>query len=282
MFEQINNPSLALGKGYADTFVKAQGLALAGLERITELNLKAFEAQVKASVDFWSEAAEVRDFEGVKAIWPKGVALAKESAEKLYANGQEVAGVSAKTSEAIGTLAKGSFENTSETISQAGQCRQEGRRRPLSFSFPRERRGHDLPYRDCACFEAGRKSGLFFAGHGGSVCRDCRSKSRRGHEWPVRRSIGVPDADGHFPLPPLPCGSEMQEQIPALSQMAGITGTSAHQTPTNISHVTVGGNCRSKFRDGHAQRGCDNMSRNAARQQSRGLEPAPPRPQHPI
>jgi phasin family protein len=118
MFEQINNPSLALGKGYADTFVKAQGLTLAGLERITELNLKAFEASVKASVDFWSEAAEVRDFEGVKAIWPKGVQLAKESAEKLYANGQEVAGVSAKTSEAIGSLAKGSFESTSETITR--------------------------------------------------------------------------------------------------------------------------------------------------------------------
>lgn len=118
MFEQINNPSLALGKGYADTFVKAQGLALAGLERITELNMKAFEAHMKASVEFMSEAVEVRDFEGVKAIWPKGVQLAKESAEKLYANGQEVAGVSAKTSEAIGSLAKGSFETTNETITK--------------------------------------------------------------------------------------------------------------------------------------------------------------------
>ena len=118
MFEQINNPSLALGKGYADTFVKAQGLALAGLERITELNLKAFEAHMKASVEFMSEAAEVRDFEGVKAIWPKGVQMAKESAEKLYANGQEVANVSAKTSEAIGSLAKGSFETTNETITK--------------------------------------------------------------------------------------------------------------------------------------------------------------------
>ena len=118
MFEQINTPSMALGKGYADAFVKAQGIALAGLERITELNLKAFEDRVKASVDFWSEAAEVRDFEGVKAIWPKGVQLAKESAEKLYANGQELAGVSAKTGEAIGSLAKGSFESTNETITK--------------------------------------------------------------------------------------------------------------------------------------------------------------------
>ena len=118
MFEQINSQSLALGKSYADAFVKAQGLALEGFERITELNLKTFEERVKASVDFWSEAAEVRDLEGVKSIWPKGVQLAKESAEKLYANGQEVFGVSLKTTEAIGSLAKGSFENTSETITK--------------------------------------------------------------------------------------------------------------------------------------------------------------------
>ena len=118
MFEQINTQSLALGKSYADAFVKAQGLALSSFERITELNLKTFEDRVKASVDFWSEAAEVRDFEGVKAIWPKGVQLAKESAEKLYATSQEVFGVSLKTSEAIGSLAKGSLETTNETIAK--------------------------------------------------------------------------------------------------------------------------------------------------------------------
>lgn len=118
MFEQINSQSLALGKSYADTFVKAQGLALAGFERITELNLKTFEERIKASVEFWSEAAEVRDLEGAKAIWPKGVQLAKESAEKFYANSQEVLGVSLKTSEAIGSLAKGSFETTNETITK--------------------------------------------------------------------------------------------------------------------------------------------------------------------
>ncbi|MBO9662015.1 phasin family protein [Dokdonella sp.] len=118
MFEQINSQSLALGKSYADTFVKAQGLALAGFERITELNLKTFEERIKASVEFWSEAAEVRDLEGAKAIWPKGMQLAKENAEKFYANTQEVLGVSVKTSEAIGALAKGSFETTNETITK--------------------------------------------------------------------------------------------------------------------------------------------------------------------
>ena len=118
MFEQLNNQSLTLGKSYADAFVKAQGLALAGFERITELNVKTFEDRVKASVEFWTEASEVRDLDAAKAISAKGVQLAKESAEKLYANSQEVLGVSLKTSEAIGSLAKGSFENTSEAFAK--------------------------------------------------------------------------------------------------------------------------------------------------------------------
>jgi hypothetical protein len=73
---------------------------------------------MKASVDFWSEAAEVRDMEGAKAIWPKGLQLAKESAEKLYSTSQEVFGESLKATEAMGSLAKGSFESTNETITK--------------------------------------------------------------------------------------------------------------------------------------------------------------------
>ena len=116
MFEQMNSQSMALGKGYTDAFVKAQSLMMAGFERITELNLKTFEDRLKASVEFWSEAAEIRDLESAKTIWPKSVALAKESAEKIYANSQEVLGVSMKTSEAIGSLAKGSMQSTNDTI----------------------------------------------------------------------------------------------------------------------------------------------------------------------
>lgn len=116
MFDQINIQPLALSKSYTDAFVKAQGLALAGFERITELNLKTFEDRVKASVDFWSEAAEVRDIEAAQAFWPKSAQFVKESAEKLYANGQEILGISLKTSEAIGALAKTSFEATSKQV----------------------------------------------------------------------------------------------------------------------------------------------------------------------
>jgi phasin family protein len=118
MYEQFNSQLLALGKNFADATVKAQGLTLAGFERIADLQLKAVENHLNASTAFWSEAAEVRDLEGAKAIWPKGVQLAKDSAEKLYSTNQEVLAVTLKTNEALGNLLKGSFEATNETVAR--------------------------------------------------------------------------------------------------------------------------------------------------------------------
>jgi len=89
-----------------------------GLERIADLQLKALEKNVSATVEFWSEAAEVRDFDAMKAFWPKGVNLVKETTEKLYANSQEVFGVTLKTTEALGQLAKGSFEVANDNFTK--------------------------------------------------------------------------------------------------------------------------------------------------------------------
>ena len=118
MFEQINSQSLALGKSYADTFVKAQSLTLESFERITGVQLKALENRVNAAVEFWTEASEIRDFDGARAMWPKGVQLAKENAEKIYATGQEVIGIALKTGDALGALVKGSYETTNNTIAK--------------------------------------------------------------------------------------------------------------------------------------------------------------------
>ena len=118
MYEQSNSQFLSLGKTFADAAVKAQGVALAGFEKIADVQLKAVEKQVNASSAFWSEASEIRDFDGAKAIWPKGVALAKESAEKLYNTNQELLGITLKTNEALGNLIKGSFEATNETVTK--------------------------------------------------------------------------------------------------------------------------------------------------------------------
>lgn len=118
MFDQINSQAMAFGKSYSDTIVKMQSLTMESCERIAALQMKAFENRLNATVQFCSEASEVRDFEGAKAIWPKGIQLAKENAETLYATGQEVVGVTLKTNEAIGDLVKGSIANASDTVAR--------------------------------------------------------------------------------------------------------------------------------------------------------------------
>ena len=118
MYEQINTQFLAIGKSFADNAFKAHSLAVEGFERITELQLKTLENRVTATVEFWSEAAEVRDFDALKSFWPKGVNLVKETNEKFYANGQEVFGLGMKTAEALGQLAKGSFEAANENFNK--------------------------------------------------------------------------------------------------------------------------------------------------------------------
>ena len=97
MSEYFNTQAIALSKSFTDAAFKAHTLAIEGLERVTNLQLKAVESRVAATVDFFSEAAEIRDFDGLKAIWPKGVNLVKENAEKMYASNQEVFGVTVKT-----------------------------------------------------------------------------------------------------------------------------------------------------------------------------------------
>jgi len=118
MYEQINSQFLALSKSFTDTAFKAHSLAVEGFERITDLQLKTLENRVNATVEFFAEAAEVRDFDGLKTIFPKGVSLAKETTEKLYANGQEVFSLAVKTSEALGQLAKGSIESANESFTK--------------------------------------------------------------------------------------------------------------------------------------------------------------------
>jgi len=119
MFEQFNSKqAINLSKQFADTAFKAQGLALASIERAFDLQLKTFENRVNAAVEFATEAADVRDIEGVKTLFPKSAALAKDSAEKYYATSQELVGITVKTGEAIGDLIRGSIESANESVIQ--------------------------------------------------------------------------------------------------------------------------------------------------------------------
>ena len=119
MFEQFNSKqAINLSKQFADTAFKAQGLALAGIERAFDLQLKTFENRVNAAVEFATEAAEVRDIEGVRTLFPKSVAIAKDSAEKYYSTSQELVGISVKTGEAISDLIRGTIESANESVTQ--------------------------------------------------------------------------------------------------------------------------------------------------------------------
>lgn len=114
MFDQINPQFATLTKQFADSALKANSLALANFEQLVGLQLKTVESRVNATVAFFGEAAEVRDMEAAKAFFPKGINLARESAEQFYGVGQEAMGQTLKTSEAIGALVRNQFETATE------------------------------------------------------------------------------------------------------------------------------------------------------------------------
>ena len=79
------------------------------------MQLKAFEKNIDATTAYFTELAEVRDVEAYKTVFPKGLQIAKDNAERVAAASQEVIGLTLKTNEAIGQLAKSQFEAVSET-----------------------------------------------------------------------------------------------------------------------------------------------------------------------
>ncbi|MBB5015465.1 phasin family protein [Rehaibacterium terrae] len=119
MYEQINAQFVSMTKQMADSALKASALAFENFERVVGLQIKTAEDRINANIAFLGEAAEVRDFEGLKTIWPKGVQLAKENAERFYGAQQEAVGQTLKTQEAIGQLIKAQFEAAGEQVAKA-------------------------------------------------------------------------------------------------------------------------------------------------------------------
>jgi Phasin protein len=118
MFEQINSQVLNASKQFADAAFKAQGIAFEGFEKAINVQVKAVENRWNATLEFFGEAAEVNSPEAIKAFLPKGVALARETAEKNYATTQELVNVSVKTGEALTSLVKGQFESANEAFTK--------------------------------------------------------------------------------------------------------------------------------------------------------------------
>jgi hypothetical protein len=109
-FGNAQSQFAAATRQFADVAGQINRLALENAEAAFGLQLATFEENVNAAFGFWNDLADVRDIDGAKAVWPKGVQLARESMERSVGTGQEVFGRTVKTNEAIAQVAKGQLE----------------------------------------------------------------------------------------------------------------------------------------------------------------------------
>jgi len=116
MYQPFNEQFAAATRQFADTAAQANRLALDNAEAIFGLQLSAIEDRVNATFAFLGEAAEVRDFDGFKTLWPKGAQIARENFERGVATGQEVFGRTLKAHGAITELAKSQFETAARGV----------------------------------------------------------------------------------------------------------------------------------------------------------------------
>ena len=85
------------------------------------MQLKTLENRFNAAVDFWTGASEVRDLDSAKTLFPKSVQIARDNAETLYAASQELVGITVKTTEAIGDVVRGQYEQVAKTAAPAAK-----------------------------------------------------------------------------------------------------------------------------------------------------------------
>jgi hypothetical protein len=130
MYQQINDQFAAASRQFADTAAQINRLALDNATQVFGLQLAAFEQGAKATFAFFGEVAEARDADQLKAVWPKGLQVARENAERAIATGQDVLGRAVKTQEAIGQVAKAQFEaataqakDAAETVVKAAKAK---------------------------------------------------------------------------------------------------------------------------------------------------------------
>ena len=107
---QFNEQFTKAYSQFADAAANANRLALENAEKAFGLHVAAFEENANATFAYVSELIDVRDADGLKAVWPKGLQAARANAERVMGATQEAFASTLKTNEAIGSLAKGQFE----------------------------------------------------------------------------------------------------------------------------------------------------------------------------
>ena len=116
MYQDFNEQFANASRQFADTATQVNRLALENAEKVFGLQLATFEENANAAFAFWGEVAEARDFDGLKAVLPKGVQVARENVERAVSTGQEVFGRTLKTNEAIAQIAKAQVESATAKV----------------------------------------------------------------------------------------------------------------------------------------------------------------------
>lgn len=112
----INEQFAKASRQFADSAVQANRLILENAENAFSLQLAAFEQNANAAFAFLGEVVEVRDADALKTVWPKGLQVAREAAERNVGTAQEVFGNALKAGEAIGRIAKGQLETAAADV----------------------------------------------------------------------------------------------------------------------------------------------------------------------
>ncbi|MGY3266978.1 phasin family protein [Lysobacter sp. HA35] len=115
MYAQFNEQFAAATRQFADTAARINRLTLENAEAIFGLQLAAIEERSTATFAFLGEAAQVRDLDSAKNLWPKGAQIARENVERALTTGQDVLGRVAKVNESVAQIAKGQFEAATRT-----------------------------------------------------------------------------------------------------------------------------------------------------------------------
>ena len=114
MSYQFNDQFSAYTHQFAAVAARMNRLALENAETMFGVQLRTREKNVDATTSFLGELVEARDLESYKTLVPKGLQVARDNAERVAAAGQEVFGLTLKTSEVLGQLAKSQFEAATE------------------------------------------------------------------------------------------------------------------------------------------------------------------------
>ena len=120
---QFNEQFAAASRQFADTAAQINRIALDNAEAVFGLQLSALSERANATFAFFGEAAQARDLDALKTLFPKGVQVARENVERAVSVGQDVFGRALKANEAIGQIAKAQLETvaakTQATVEEA-------------------------------------------------------------------------------------------------------------------------------------------------------------------